>query len=169
MDRHDDQGDADENHGGPAVSARDRVGEAGMTRLEVRLHPTQVGLMDGMARRLTRERRRAGRTGRRLNRSALIRAAVTVMTEARGSIHGTTEAEIADSLRRWLATDPGGDTLPRRTRDGLREAHRHLDALHATIDELLDRAVLGDDTSCPDIDQEAAVGSDAAPRGREGD
>lgn len=111
--------------------------ESSLTRLEVRLQPTQIALLDGMGRRLTRERRKAGRTGRRLNKSALIRAAVSVLTEARGQIHGATEAEIADSLKRWLASGGGHtDPLPRQTRDALREARRQL----AAVDRVLARA-----------------------------
>lgn len=111
--------------------------ESSLTRLEVRLHPTQISLLEGMGRRLTRERRKTGRSGRRLNKSALIRAAVSVLTEARGQIHGTTEAEIADSLKRWLAAGGGHtDPLPRQTRDALREARRQL----ASVDRVLSRA-----------------------------
>lgn len=110
--------------------------DSGLTRLEIRLLPTQVRLLDGMARRLTRERRKAGRTGRRLNKSALIRAAIAVLIDARGHIHGATEAEIADSLKRWLAAGDRTSPVPRQTRDALRDARRQL----ATVDQLLARA-----------------------------
>lgn len=112
-----------------------------LERLEVRLQPSQVQRLESMSRRLTRERRSnrpAPANAPRLNKSALIRAAIVVLTEARGAIHGTTEAEIADSLKRCLANPDTATppTLPPATRNALRQARHHT----ATLTQLLDEA-----------------------------
>lgn len=129
-----------------------------LDRREIRLYRTQVTRLESMASRLSRERRARGDSGQVINKSTLIRAAVAVLIEARGAIHGSTEAEISDSLRRWLTTNPDGDPLPRQTRDALRDARRQL----ASIDRLLDRAAntAGNATSAP----QCASGA-SSPRG----
>lgn len=83
----------------PPASVRDLAGGVGYDKLEAkaaRIHERQVTALADLARRLNKQR---GGEGHRITENTLIRLGIDLLLECSDDLTGTTEAELAASLK----------------------------------------------------------------------